>query len=316
MPWTSADMPSQRDRTAVVTGTGGLGFETALALARKGSDVVLAGRNPRKGILAVDRILAQVPSGTVRFEALDLADLTSVKAFATRMIRRGVPLDILVNNAGIMAVPTRQETADEFELQFGTNYLGHFALTMRLMPLLLMSSGPRVVSVSSLDHRRGHIRFMELQSQRTYRPGVAYSQSKLAILMFAFELERRARAAELPLMSVAAHPGSARTNLIANGPGAAGLTGFIKIFASQSPAEGALPILFAATDPVVHGGDYYGPTGRFELTGPPGDAFVAPQARDTEVARRLWTASEELTRTNHYLLKPQQYAALAAEAAR
>lgn len=314
MPWTAADMPSQRDRTAVVTGTGGLGYETALALARKGSDVVLAGRNPKKGILAVDRILRLVPGATVRFEALDLADLTSVKAFANRMVRRGVPLDVLVNNAGVMALPTRRETADEFELQFGTNYLGHFALTMRLLPLLLMAPAPRVVSVSGLDHRKGVIRFGDLQAKRSYRPGVAYAQSQLAILMFALELDRRVRAADVPLMSNAVHPGFARTDLIANGPGMNSVAGFFTLFASQSAADGALPALFAATAPEARGGGYYGPTGRFERVGPPGDAFVAPQARDPDLARRLWAVSEDLARTSHYHLKSQVYSVAAATA--
>lgn len=312
MPWTSADMPSQRGRTAVVTGAGGLGFETALALAVKGGDVILAGRNPDKGRAALDHIRAAAPAAIVRFELLDLASLASVEAFAARVLERAEPLDILINNAGVMALPSRHETADGFELQFGTNYLGHFALTMRLLPLLLQAPAPRVVSLSSLYHRQGRIGFDDLQGERSYRPGAAYGQSKLAMLIFALELDRRVKAAGIPLMSNAAHPGFARTELIANGPGTKGLTYFasnlLASVASHSAADGALPTLFAATDPNARGGGYYGPSGWFELKGPPTDAWIAPRARDESVARRLWAVSEELTRTSSALLKPQMSA--------
>jgi NAD(P)-dependent dehydrogenase (short-subunit alcohol dehydrogenase family) len=302
--WTFSDIPSQRGRSAIVTGTGGLGYETALALARAGGDVILAGRNPGKGAASVAAIKAEVPAARIAFERLDLASLASVEAFAGTMLARGAPLDLLVNNAGVMTPPTRQVTADGFELQFGTNYLGHFALTARLLPLLRQARAPRVVNVSSLAHRGGAIHFGDLQWQRSYRPWAAYGQSKLAILMFAFELQRRSDAGGWGLMSNAAHPGFARTELIANRPGTAGLlyrlTRFLRPLASQSAAEGALPTLFAATAPGAVGGAYYGPDGFYELKGPPKRAKVMPQARDEKVAAELWTVSERLVGTRFF----------------
>jgi NAD(P)-dependent dehydrogenase (short-subunit alcohol dehydrogenase family) len=296
MAWTAADIPSQNGRLAVITGVGGLGFETGLALARAGCDVVLAGRNPGKGDSAIAKIRDRAPGAAIRFELLDLASLESVKAFATRL--QAPRLDILINNAGVMSLPSRRETADGFELQFETNYLGHFALTLRLLPLLLQASAPRVVNLSSLYHRRGAIDFDDLQARRSYRPGRAYGQSKLAMLMFALELDRRAKAAGCDLISNAAHPGYARTELIPNGPGDKGalqvLNRLLQPYVSQSAADGALPTLFAATAPDARGGAYYGPDGFYELKGPPTEAFIAPQARDEDVARRLWATSETL----------------------
>jgi len=297
--WTEDNMPSQTGKLAVVTGVGGLGFETGLALARAGASVVLAGRDPDKGRIAVDRIGMTGSSAQVRFELIDLASLASVAAFAERLLVEGTPLDILVNNAGVMSLPERHATADGFELQFGTNYLAHFALTGRLMPLLLKAPAPRVVNLSSLYHRQGVIDFEDLQGIRAYRPGRQYGESKLAMLMFALELDRRARAAGRPLMSNAAHPGFARTELIPNGPGTKGFTyllsSLLKSVASHSAAEGALPTLYAATAPQARGGGYYGPTSFYELKGPPGEAVIAPRAGDTEVARRLWEDSTRLT---------------------
>ena len=215
--WTFSDIPSQRGRRAIVTGTGGLGYETALALVRAGGDVILAGRNLEKGAESVSRIKVEVPAARIAFEQLDLASLASVEDFAGPMLMQHTPLDLLVNNAGVMTPPSRQTTSDGFELQFGTNYLGHFALTGRLLPIL-NGRGPRVVNLSSLAHRGGAIHFDDLQWERSYRPWAAYGQSKLAMLMFAFELQRRSDAAGWGLMSNAAHPGYARTELIANGP--------------------------------------------------------------------------------------------------
>ena len=299
MAWTAADIPSQNGRLAVVTGVGGLGFETGLALALAGCEVILAGRNPDKGTAAIAEIGTRVPGAAIRFELLDLASLESVRAFATRLQSQAPQLDILINNAGVMSLPSRRETADGFELQFGTNYLGHFALTLRLLPLLLQAAAPRVVCVSSLYHRRGAIDFDDLQARRSYRPGRAYGQSKLAMLMFALELDRRAKAAGYDLISNAAHPGYARTELIPNGPGDKGaiqvVNRLLQPYVSQSAADGALPTLFAATSPAARGGAYYGPDWFYELKGPPAEAFIAPQAKDQDVAGRLWATSETLT---------------------
>ena len=206
-----SEIPSQVGRTAVVTGaTGGLGYETTLALAKAGSEVILTGRDDRKGQSAIEKICRKVTGARVSYEHLDLANLASIADFAQRMHARR-SLDLLVNNAGVMALPRRQTTADGFEMQFGTNHLGHFALTARLMPLLRRASGPRVVSLSSLAHRTGFIDFDDLQGARVYSPWKAYGQSKLACLMFALELQRRSDAAGWNLISNAAHPGFART---------------------------------------------------------------------------------------------------------
>lgn len=292
-----AEIPSQRGKTVVVTGaTGGLGYETALALAKAGADVILTGRDDRKGQSAIEKISRDVSGARIIFESLDLANLASVAGFAQRMQARP-SLDLLINNAGVMALPRRQTTADGFEMQFGTNHLGHFALTARLMPLLRRASGPRIVSVSSLAHRTGFIDFSDLQGERVYAPWKAYGQSKLATLMFALELQRRSDAAGWNLISNAAHPGFARTNLFAGGPG--GLvslaTDFAAPFFGHSAADGARPILFAATSGEAKPGAYYGPGGLGELRGAPARALIMPQARDAATAAKLWEVSEKLT---------------------
>jgi NAD(P)-dependent dehydrogenase (short-subunit alcohol dehydrogenase family) len=297
------EIPSQLGRIAVVTGaTGGLGYETALALAEADAEVVLTGRDDRKGRAAIERIGREVPGAKVSYEHLDLASLVSIADFSQRMHARQT-LDLLINNAGVMALPRRTTTADGFEAQFGTNYLGHFALTARLMPLLHHASGPRVVSVSSLAHRTGFIDFDDLQSARAYSPWKAYGQSKLACLMFALELQRRSDAAGHNLMSNAAHPGFSRTSLFASGPG--GLLSLVSDLAApffgQSAAEGARPILFAATSPRAKPGAYYGPGGFGELRGAPGPALIMPQARNVAEAARLWDISEKLTETSFNL---------------
>ncbi len=298
-PWTIADIPSQSGRSAVVTGAGGLGLETALALARAKAEVILAGRNPARGAASAAQIRAAVPEANIRFAELDLASLASVAAFAKRMAKEHGSLDLLINNAGVMMPPRRRTTADGFELQLGTNYLGHFALTGQLLPLLRAAKAPRVVEVSSIAHRRATIRFEDLQWERAYRRWPSYGQSKLAMLIFALELQRRSDAAGWGLMSLAAHPGYARTELIANGPGIAGMQklilGLVQPLVSQSAAAGALPILFAATAPQAIGGGYYGPSGFRELTGAVGPARIMPQAQDKTVATRLWQVSEALT---------------------
>lgn len=297
--WTFSDIPQQRGRSVIVTGTGGLGYETALALARAGGDVILAGRNPDKGAASVAKIKEQAPAARIVFEMLDLGSLASVEAFAARLLATRERLDLLINNAGVMSPPTRQTTSDGFELQFGTNYLGHFALTARLLPVLRRGQQPRVVNLSSLAHRNGAIHFDDLQFERSYKPWAAYSQSKLAMLMFTFELQRRSDAAGWGLMSIAAHPGFARTELMANGPGndhlVAKLTRLLQPLVSQSAAEGALPTLFAATAAQAVGGAYYGPGGRLEMKGPPKLARVMPQAQSEKVAAELWDVSGRLT---------------------
>jgi NAD(P)-dependent dehydrogenase (short-subunit alcohol dehydrogenase family) len=297
---TQAEIPSQLGKTAIVTGaTGGLGYETALTLARAGAEVILTGRDEQKGRSAVDRISGEVIGASISFESLDLASLASIADFAQRMHARQ-SLDLLINNAGVMALPRRQITADGFEMQFGTNHLGHFALTALLMPLLRRASRPRAVSVSSLAHRTGLIDFSDLQGARVYSPWKAYGQSKLACLMFALELQRRSDAAGWNLISNAAHPGFARTNLFTSGPG--GLVSLASGFAAplfgHSAADGARPILFAATSPEARPGAYYGPGGFSELRGAPARALMMPQARDAAAAARLWDVSAKLTGTS------------------
>ncbi len=283
---------------AVVTGaTGGLGFEVAAALAQAGHDVVLAGRNADKGAAALTRLNLVKPKGVARYAPMDMANLASIRAFAAGL---DGPVGLLVNNAGVMAVPKRQETADGLELQMGTNYFGHYALTALLMPRL-MQGRARVVQVSSLAHRGARLNFADLQGAKRYRPWTQYGQSKLAMLMFALELDRRAKAAGWPIVSVAAHPGWSVTDIIANGPGG-GAPGFReKLMQSafqmfgQSAAAGARPILHAALAGGVTGGTYWGPDGSGERTGAPGPSRIMPQAMDAEMASRLWERSALLT---------------------
>ena len=299
--WTTKDIPDQSGKLAVVTGaTGGLGLETALDLAGAGAEVALVGRNPTKGRDAAGLIRGRYPAAKVWFEQVDLADLASVNAFTDEMLAEGRPIDILINNAGVMALPRRQTTADGFEMQFGTNYLSHFALTARLLPLLRAGKA-RVVQLASIAHKGGRIRLDDLNYETGYKPWPVYQQSKLAMLMFAITLQRRSDAHGWGLTSVAAHPGYAHTDLIANGPGSgAGAlyrwgVGVFERIAGHSAAEGALPTLMAATAPNVTPGGYYGPQGWQDLKGPPGPAAIRPQALDADVADALWAASERLT---------------------
>jgi len=297
--WRARDIPDLSGRYAVVTGANsGLGFHTALELARHGAEVVLAARSRGKGERAVLRIQWQVPGARVVLRRLDLADLESVREFAERVDR---PLDLLVNNAGVMAIPPRQ-THDHFEMQLGVNHLGHFALTGLLLPRLLERPGARVVTVSSGAHRIGRIDFADLMSERSYQPWAAYGRSKLANLLFMRELDRRARAAGLDLVSVAAHPGFASTNLQYVGPRMARrrLTGAAMHVAThtlgQSAARGALPQLYAATAPDVVGGEFFGPRGLAEQRGLPTRVSMSALARDDVLAELLWEESERLTR--------------------
>jgi NAD(P)-dependent dehydrogenase (short-subunit alcohol dehydrogenase family) len=297
--WTAAEIPPLQGRVAIVTGaTGGLGEKAAQELARAGAETILAGRNAIKGNAAIATIRDKFPAARVHFEAVDLADVASVADFAQRFSSTHQSLDILINNAGVMALPRRQTTVDGFEMQFGTNFLGHFALTARLLPQLRAAAAPRIVNLSSIAHRTGTIDFDDLQGDRFYLPWKAYSQSKLAMLMFALELQQRSDAAGWKLISLAAHPGWARTDLFTNGPGTGGFFGFGAMLAapilSQSAEDGALPILFAATSPGVEPGGYYGPDGIGELKGPPGPARIGPQAKNRVTAARLWESSERL----------------------
>jgi len=298
--WTTADIPSLSGKTAVVTGaTGGLGYETAMALAGAGAIVILTGRNDAKGLRAIEGICERFPNALIAYERLDLASLASVADFARRFAASNEQLDLLINNAGVMALPTRQQTEDGFEMQLGTNYLGHYALTARLLPQLRRAKAPRIVNLSSLAHRSGAIHFDDLQSKRSYRPWRAYCQSKLAMLMFSLELQRRSLAAGWGVNSLAAHPGFARTDLIANGPGTNTLQWrvgrLLQPFMSQSAAEGALPTLFAATSPLAEPGGYYGPNGFYEMKGPPAAAKIMPRAKDFAAAAMLWDVSATLT---------------------
>lgn len=298
--WTTADLPSLSGKTVVVTGaTGGLGYETAMALAGAGAIVILTGRSDAKGLRAIEGICERFPNALIAYEHLDLASLASVAAFARRFAASNEQLDVLINNAGVMALPKRQQTEDGFEMQLGTNYLGHYALTARLLPQLRRAKAPRVVNLSSLAHRSGAIDFDDLHGKRSYRPWRAYCQSKLAMLMFALELQRRSLVAGWGVTSLAAHPGYARTDLIANGPGANTFQWrvgrWLQPLISQSAAEGALPTLFAATSPAAEPGGYYGPNGFYELKGSPMPAKIMPRAKDFAAAGMLWDVSATLT---------------------
>lgn len=299
--WTAADIPSQAKRRAVITGSNsGIGFETALALARKGAELILPARTRAKAEDAAARISKQIPGAQLYPEILDLADLSSIRSFADRVINQfpGQSLDLLINNAGVMALPTREVTVDGFERQFATNYLGPFALTGLLLPSMKQIAGSRVVTVSSSAGNQGKIKFDNLQSERVYKPMFqAYAQSKLADLIFAQELQRRLKAIGSPVLSTAAHPGYATTNLQADHlpMGMKVLITTMKPFLSQDATQGALPTLYAAVAPEAVAGGYYGPDGIAELKGYPTAVTVPKTAREVEVAKRLWEESERLT---------------------
>ncbi len=296
--WTVSDMADQSGHVAVVTGTGGLGLEVALALARADAEVVIAGRDPRKGAAAVSRIHSAVPKAKLRFETLDLASLASVAQFAERLRWDTERVDLLVNNAGVMVPPERRSTSDGFELQFGTNHLGHFALTGHLLPLLRASKGARVVSVSSVAARAGSVDWGDWNATGSYEAMPVYARSKIACLMFGFELQRRSAAAGWPLDSIVAHPGVARTELLHNGPGRSSLHSRVRSllpFLFQPAAQGALPLLFAATSPDARAGGYYGPDRLGETRGYPTDAKIPSQALNRLAVEQLWTLSEQAT---------------------
>jgi NAD(P)-dependent dehydrogenase (short-subunit alcohol dehydrogenase family) len=305
-------VPDQAGRRVLITGANsGIGYPAARELARAGANVTLCARDRAKGEAAIGRLIAEVPSAQVELGILDLASLASVRDFAARELDRGLPLDILIANAGVMAPPKRLETQDGFELQFGTNVLGHFALTGLLMPAIegavansaaRLPQLPRVVFLASIAHKRGRIHFDDLQSTRSYNPMGSYQQSKLADLMLAFELDRRLKAKGSPFLSVAAHPGVANTNLFHSGDfnpierAGRRVLGRVMDVLLNSQDEGALPTLYAAVAPAAKSGGYYGPQGFQEMRGGDvGDAVVAPQARDAEAAFRLWSICQELT---------------------
>ena len=300
MVWTTADMPTQEGRVAVVTGANtGLGLETAAELAAAGATVVLACRNETKAAEARQTIESRHPGAVVEILRLDLGDLAQISDAGAETIDRFAKLDLLINNAGVM-MPPHSRTADGFELQFGTNHLGHFAYTASVLPSLTRTAGSRIVTVSSLAHLGGRMRWDDLQWERRYERTGSYGQSKLANLLFTFELDRRLQAAGAETVALAAHPGVSATELSRHLP-LVGLPGIKQVAAvvtrgfAQSAAEGALPTLRAATDPEASRGTYWGPGGRREFRGPPVLVTPRPHALDEGDQRRLWEVSEELT---------------------
>ena len=288
--WTAADIPDQTGRTAVITGANtGLGYETARALVDKGARVVLAVRNLDKGKAAADLIARRYPGADVAVQELDLTSLQSVRAAADQLRAGHDQIDLLINNAGVMMTP-KDTTKDGFELQFGTNHLGHFALTGLLLDRLLAVPGSRVVTVSSNGHRMGRIRFDDLQSERSYSRSGAYGQAKLANLLFTYELQKRL--AGTNTVATAAHPGSSATELGRNLPRIVGWGFGLTV---QSSEMGALPTLRAAVDPTVEGGQYYGPRGPLQMRGYPKLVSSNGRSHDAAAQKRLWTVSEELT---------------------
>ncbi|MFV8047934.1 SDR family NAD(P)-dependent oxidoreductase [Mycobacterium sp. 48b] len=301
--WAAADIPSQHGRVAIVTGANtGIGFETAAILASHGARVALAVRNSDKGTDARRRIQQRHPQADIAVIALDLTSLASVRGAADDINCRYPKIDLLINNAGVMLTPAAR-TADGFELQFGTNHLGHFALTGLLLGRMTTVPGSRVVTVSSLGHRvKADIDFSDLHSQRSYDRMTAYGRSKLANLLFTYELQRRLHRAEASTVATAAHPGSARTELVRHSPRwiKLGLKAVEPVM-YQSAAMGALPTLRAATDPTADGGELFGPRGWAQQRGYPKAVTSSAQSYDLDTARRLWEASEELTGV-HYAL--------------
>ncbi|MBA2505058.1 MAG: SDR family oxidoreductase [Thermoleophilaceae bacterium] len=293
--WAAADIPDQHGRVAIVTGANsGLGLVTARELARRGAEVVVACRSTEKGAAAAEEIAAHAGGSAPRVEQLDLGSLDSVREFAGAF--SGGRVDLLVNNAGVMMTP-QQKTSDGFELQLGTNHLGHFALTGLMLEALGRSESARVVTLSSNEHKGGTLDFDDLQQTDGYSPRGSYQRSKLANAVFAVELDRRLRAAGSPVTSVFAHPGYSATNLQSSGPtGAAkAVMAISNRLLAQSAERGALPTLYAATAPGVEGGDYYGPDGLGEFRGFPEKVEAIPAAYDREIGARLWEVSEELT---------------------
>jgi NAD(P)-dependent dehydrogenase (short-subunit alcohol dehydrogenase family) len=299
--WTAEEVPDLSGKTIVVTGgNSGIGYEAALVLAGRRAHVVLACRDLEKARAAIAAIRAALPAASLEPIALDLASLDSIRRFADELGARHHGIDVLCNNAGVMAIPYRT-TADGFEMQFGTNHLGHFALTGLLLERLLTAPAARIVNVSSTAHKMGRMRFDDLHGTKGYRKWQAYGQSKLANLLFTYELQRRLERASAKAISVACHPGYAATNLQVAGPRMAGSALMESVMQlgnrllSQTAAMGALPTLYAATAPEVRGGDYIGPDGFFENTGYPRKTTSSARSQDRAAAERLWNDSEQLT---------------------
>ncbi len=301
MPWTPADVPDQAGRRFVITGANsGLGLEATRMLAARGAEVVMACRTVKKAEEAAASIKAKTPNAVLEVMELDLSSLASIAAFASALAQRHSRIDVLMNNAGVMALPFAK-TKDGFELQFGTNHLGHFALTAKLLALLEAAPAPRVVSVSSHAHRMGKIDFDNLDGQKGYSKWPAYGQAKLANLLFIFELERWLRKNGKKTIALAAHPGYAATNLQNVGPQLEGsaLSSWVmkagNVLLAQSAEMGALPQVYAAVHPSLKGGEYVGPDGLIEMTGFPRVVSANAAARDEAVAAKLWEVSQRLT---------------------
>ena len=302
MKWTREEMPSLEGQTWVVTGANsGLGLETAKALAAKGALVVMACRDPKRAEAAADEVRRVAPNARLELETLDLASLKSIEDFAAKMAKAYPVLDGLINNAGIMAIP-RRTTADGFEMQLGTNHLGHYALSMRLLPLLEAAKAPRLISVASTAHKFGTMNFDDLMGEKSYKPWAAYGQSKLANLLFIYELNRKLAAAGKKTVAAAAHPGYAATNLQGVGSkmdGGSKLEGWFMDLGNAIMAQpahmGALPTLYAATVSDVKGGEYFGPGGFMEMGGYPRRCDSNAKSKDVESAKKLWEVSEQLT---------------------
>ncbi|WP_436794161.1 oxidoreductase [Actinospongicola halichondriae] len=300
MTWSTADIPDQSGRVAIVTGSNtGLGFETAAELARAGATVVLACRTPSKADEARRAIEARTGNGAVQTLALDLGDLSAIRDAAAETLERWPRLDLLINNAGVM-IPPKSTTVDGFELQFGTNHLGHFAYTGQVLSALSTTHGSRIVTVSSIAHRDGRMHWDDLQWERSYNRMAAYGQSKLANLLFTFELDRRLRTAGAETIALAAHPGVSATELarhipLASLPGVKQVASALLSATLNSAADGALPSLRAATDPEAAGSLYYGSTGYKEMRGAPDVVMPSPHAVREADWERLWSLSEEFT---------------------
>ena len=297
--WTPRQMPSLEGRHAIVTGANsGIGYHTARHLARAGAAVVLACRNQQKGEAARTALLAHNPEAKVEVRVLDVANIDSVRRFADAYNAEGRPLDLLINNAGVMSLPERRSTPQGFEMQFGTNHLGHFALTGLLLRTLLRQPDSRVVTVASIAHKRGALNFDDLNAERSYDPRRAYNQSKLANVVFGLELDRRLRARQANTASIVAHPGVAVTNIVSNGMGTGlqgRIAGAVIALIAQSDDRGSWPTLYAAAAPEAHGGGYYGPDGFAEIKGTPVEVTPQPKALDPAAGKRLWEVSELLT---------------------